>query len=337
MTDAATLVPALTAFLDDPYHDVAAQVRKVMTTHADLLDEATTLSTAAYRNRVRDVLVGLAESGNTGLGMPVEFGGGGDVGAAITAFQNLGYGDLSLEVKTGVQFGLFAGALLHLGTRPHHERFLRDVIAARTLGCFAMTETDHGSNVHAVETTATYDSEAREIVVHTPHAGAVKDYIGNAAAHGRLAVVFAQLVVDGTEHGVHAIVVEIRDRRGRRMPGVTITDCGPKLGLNGVDNGRLSFDHIRVPRENLLNRYADIADDGTYTSPIANPDKRFFTMLGTLVQGRVSVSGGALYASRVALAIAVRYANRRRQFGPPDSADEVTLMTYRTHQRRLIP
>ena len=59
-------------------------------------------------------------------------------------------------------------------------------------------------------------------------------------------------------------------------------------------------------------------------------------MLGTLVQGRVSIGGAGLYASRVALTIAIRYANRRRQFGPSDGA-EATLMSYRTHQRRLLP
>src|SRR5262245_48700906 len=124
---AAALVPALTAYLDDPYGEVAARVRKSTAGHADLLDDATVLREAAYRSRVRDALLALAASGETGVGLPAEFGGGDDLGASITAFQNLAYGDLSLMVKVGVQFGLFGGALLHLGTRRHHERFLPDV------------------------------------------------------------------------------------------------------------------------------------------------------------------------------------------------------------------
>ena len=72
------------------------------------------------------------------------------------------------------------------------------------------------------------------------------------------------------------------------MPGVRIEDCGEKLGLNGVDNGRIWFDQVRVPREALLNRYADVSPEGEYSSPIENVNARFFTMLGTLVQGRVS-------------------------------------------------
>jgi acyl-CoA oxidase len=117
---------------------------------------------------------------------------------------------------------------------------------------------------------------------------------------------------------------------------VRLEDCGAKLGLNGVDNGRIWFDSVRVPREALLDRYAQVSEDGTYFSPIENPAKRFFSMLATLIQGRVSVSGAGISASKVALTIAVRRALERRQFGPPGEP-EALLMDYRTHQRRLLP
>ena len=135
---------------------------------------------------------------------------------------------------------------------------------------------------------------------------------------------------------MHALLVPIRDEHGDALPGVRLEDCGAKLGLNGVDNGRIWFDGVRVPRENLLDRYATVTEDGTYSSPIENPTKRFFTMLGTLIQGRVSVSGAGISASKVALTIAVRRALERRQFGPPGEP-EALLMDYRTHQRRLLP
>ena len=205
-------------------------------------------------------------------------------------------GDLSLLVKCGVQFGLFGGAILHLGTERHHERYLRDVASFDLPGCFAMTETGHGSNVQALETTATYDAEREEFVVHTPDDDARKDYIGNAARDGRMAVVFAQLHTGGEERGVHALLVPIRDEDGEPLPGVRLEDCGAKLGLNGVDNGRIWFDHVRVPRENLLDHYAQVEPDGTYFSPIENPTKRFFTMIGTLIQGRISVCGASISA-----------------------------------------
>src|SRR5699024_2303734 len=135
---------------------------------------------------------------------------------------------------------------------------------------FAMTEVGHGSDVAALATTASYDAETEEFELHTPFAGAWKEYIGNAAEHGVAAVVFAQLITRGVNHGVHAFYVPIRENdhgiAGDLLPGVRSTDDGLKGGLNGVDNGRLAFDHVRIPRENLLNRYGDVAADGTYTS-----------------------------------------------------------------------
>ena len=109
------------------------------------------------------------------------------------------------------------------------------------------------------------------------------------------------------------------------------------MGLNGVDNGKLWFDEVRVPREALLNRFADVSEDGTYSSEIENPNRRFFTMLGTLVQGRVCVGGAGINASKVALAIAVRYALRRRQFEATSEDEEELLLDYGQHQRRLFP
>jgi acyl-CoA oxidase len=151
-----------------------------------------------------------------------------------------------------------------------------------------------------------------------------------------MATVFAQLEVGGHRHGVHAVLVPIRDAAGEALPGVAIEDCGPKMGLPGVDNGRLAFDGVRVPRGNLLDRFGSIGDDGRYSSPISSPGKRFFTMLGTLVGGRVSVALAGLSAAKTALAIAVSYGEQRRQFGPEGEA-EVTLLDYLSHQRRLLP
>ena len=255
----------------------------------------------------------------------------------MAAFETLAFGDLSVVVKVGVQFGLFGGAILQLGTKPHHDAYLDDLIHGRLLGCFAMTESGHGSNVQALGTTATYDVEAREFVIDTPDDRARKDYIGNAAAHAQVAVVFAQLVVDGESHGVHALVVPIRDEQGEALPGVRIEDCGHKFGLNGVDNGRLYFSGVRVPRTSLLDRYAVVTDDGRYFSDIENANRRFFTMLGTLVQGRVCVGGAGINASKVALALAIEYAQHRRQFGNPGSGTEELLLDYGMHQRRLFP
>lgn len=328
-------VAALTSLLDGTYVEVRNLTRTRLVEYASLLEDARTLTREEYRERVLQIVRELAATGQTGLGFPVEHGGGGDIGASVAAFETMGFGDLSVLVKVGVQFGLFGGAILQLGTRRHHDAYLAPLVRAELLGCFAMTETGHGSNVQALGTTARYDVATKEFVLTTPDDSARKDYIGNAAAHAGTAVVFAQLEVGGESRGVHAFVVPIRDEQGRPLPGVRIEDDGPKIGLNGVDNGRIWFDDVRIPRENLLNRYADVTEDGAYESPIENPDRRFFTMLGTLVQGRVCVGGAAINASKVALSIAVRYALERRQFGNPGGPEEL-LLDYGRHQRRLF-
>ncbi|MFJ2026644.1 acyl-CoA dehydrogenase [Streptomyces sp. NPDC087897] len=329
-------VKALGALLDGEYAEIRALVRANLVTHAAVLDEAEELGIDAFRERVRERVVAMAATGQTGMGFPARYGGGGDVGASIAAFETLALGDLSVLVKAGVQFGLFGGAILHLGTERHHAAYLPDLITGKLMGCFAMTETGHGSDVQALGTVARYDAAAREFVITTEGDQARKDYIGNAARHGELAVVFAQLEVDGKAEGVHAFVVPIRSG-GEPAPGVGIEDDGRKMGLNGVDNGRLRFDGVRVPREALLNRFADVTPEGVYESTIDNPHRRFFTMLGTLVQGRVSVGGAGVAVSKTALTLATRYALRRRQFAAGAEGEEQLLLDYGLHQRRLLP
>ncbi|UOY00308.1 acyl-CoA dehydrogenase family protein [Blastococcus sp. PRF04-17] len=294
-------------------------------------------NTQEARERVTRAAKKLADSGRVGFGFPKQYGGQDDAGASVTSIEMLAFGDLSLMVKAGVQWGLFGGALQLLGSTRQHDKYLRDVMSFDLPGCFAMTETGHGSDVQQLRTTCTYDPATGCFDLHTPHQAARKDYIGNAAKDGRMAVVFAQLITQGKNHGVHAWLVPIRDERGNPMPGVTIGDDGPKAGLNGVDNGRLTFDHVQVPRDMLLDRYGQVAEDGTYTSLIENETRRFFTMLGTLVRGRVSVGGSAASATKLALDIAVRYGNVRRQFAAPGEEREIVINDYLVHQRKLLP
>lgn len=324
----------LRRFLDADHHELRAEILGLLSTPAFAPEPE--LDRRDRRRRTLDLCRLLADRGYGALSYPAECGGAGDAGAFVAAFETLAYGDLSLLVKFGVQFGLFGGSILQLGTEAHHRRYLPAAGRLELPGCFAMSETGHGSNVRDVETQAHFDADTGEFVIHTPHASARKDWIGNAARDGRLATVFAQLRVGEDEHGVHAFLVPIRQADGSPCTGVAIEDCGHKLGLNGVDNGRLSFDHVRVPRENLLDRFAQVAADGTYSSPIASSSKRFFTMLGTLVGGRVSVALASLSAAKTGLTIALRYGERRRQFGPPDGP-ETPILDYLSHQRRLLP
>ncbi|SFO68443.1 acyl-CoA dehydrogenase [Amycolatopsis rubida] len=325
---------ALSAVLDGRWAGLKRDVRAQMST--EKFRDTIGLDVEAHRVQVLEQLRKLAETDRPALGFDAAYGGLSDVGGSVLSFEMLGYGDLSLMVKAGVQWGLFGGAVQLLGTAAHHEKYLRRIMDLDLLGCFAMTEHGHGSDVQHLHTTATYDPAAREFVVHSPDPGATKEYIGNAARDGQLAVVFAQLITGGESRGVHAFLVPIREESGAPAPGVTIADCGVKAGLNGVDNGRLTFDQVRVPREALLNRFGDVAEDGTYTSPIESDGRRFFTMLGTLIRGRVSVGGSAGCATQRALALAVRYGDQRRQFQRPEG-DEVVILDYLGHQRKLLP
>ncbi|WP_046529182.1 acyl-CoA dehydrogenase family protein [Cellulomonas sp. FA1] len=349
-TDRPTARPAAT----DPRVDVAALEELLLGRYADLRRSARAIvadpdfqkiegqPVAEHRERVLAQLRRLESEHDVLRAFPARHGGSDDHGGSLARFEELVAADPSLQIKAGVQWGLFASAILHLGTEQHHDTLLPDAMHLQVPGAFAMTETGHGSDVASIGTTAEYDAQTQEFVIHTPFRGAWKDYLGNAALHGTAAVVFAKLITAApgqprVDHGVHAFYVPIRDpRTGEFLPGVGGEDDGVKGGLNGIDNGRLHFDHVRVPRTHLLNRYGDVAPDGTYSSPIASPGRRFFTMLGTLVQGRVSLDGAAANASKIALAIAVTYANQRRQFAG-GTADEVVLLDYGQHRRRLLP
>lgn len=290
----------------------------------------------SFREKVLEQVTFLAKKGYGAMAYPKAYGGTSDMEGYATIFENMMYVDGSLTIKFGVQFGLFGGSIQKLGTKKHHDRYLDKTGKADLLGCFAMTETGHGSNVRGIKTTATYNKKRDSIIIHTPGKNDNKEYIGNAL-HSKMASVFAQLIVDGKNEGVHAILVPLRDAEHKELPGVRIEDNGYKIGLNGVDNGKIWFHQVEVPRENLLNRYGDINPDGTYTSEIKNPNKRFFTMLGTLVGGRICVARAGLGGAKMALSIAIKHALKRRQFNDSVKIQEDLLMDYPSHQLRLTP
>jgi acyl-CoA oxidase len=329
----ASSVASLTRLLDGSQADARERVRKLLAEPG--LAPPVGLETDAHRHRVLGQLERLANEGLGRLGLPESADGDDDPAAALAVVQILGHGDLSLTVAFGVQFGLFAGSILGLGTGDHHERFLPGCGRFETTGCFAMTETGHGSNIRDLETVARYEPADEAFVLQTPHAAATKDYIANAL-FARWAVVFARLVVAGDDRGLHPFVVALRDDEGRLLPGRRIDDCGAKAGLHGVGNGRITFDAVRLPRQALLDRFGAIDAEGRYSSPFSGPGGRFAAMLVALLPGRVAVAGAAVSAAETALGIAIRYGEQRRQFGPAGRPEQ-PILDYLTHQRRLLP
>lgn len=320
--------------LDDDQKELISKVKTILTDSAFEYYQGEDKD--QYREQVLTWCKLLADQGLGAKAYPKEMGGGDDMGGYFAIMETLSYHDLSLVIKFGVQFGLFGMSVLFLGTEKHHKKYLRNIGSLALPGSFAMTETGHGSNVRGIETTATYDEIAGTFIIHTPNDNARKDYIGNAACHAQMATVFAKLIIDDVDYGVNAFLVPLRDKKGRTLPGIKIEDCGHKMGLNGVDNGRIWFDQVEIPKENMLDKYASVNENGKFESPISSDSRRFFTMLGTLVGGRIGIPRSGLSAAKSGLTIAIKYGDKRKQFGP-ENGKEVPILNYRTHQRRLMP
>ncbi|WP_432670739.1 acyl-CoA dehydrogenase [Flavobacterium sp. SM2513] len=327
-------VPTLTAILDGSVANAINEVKEVISSKAFTYETSTDVT--VYREKVLEWCRILAQRDLGNRAYPKEYGGGGNLAEYFAIMETLSFHDLSLVIKFGVQFGLWGMSINSLGTEKHFKKYLAKVGSLELPGCFAMTETNHGSNVKGLQTTATYNHATKTFLISTPTPKDQKEYIGNAANHGIMATVFAKLIIDDVDYGVNAFIVPIRAENGASLPNVTIGDCGLKMGLNGVDNGTLSFHNVEIPYDNMLDKFATIDENGAFSSPIPSDNRRFFTMLGTLVGGRIGIPRSALSGAKSGLAIAIRYGDQRRQFGP-EGGSEIPILNYRMHQRRLFP
>jgi acyl-CoA oxidase len=201
------------------------------------------------------------------------------------------------------------------------------------VGCFAMTELGHGSNVPGLETTATFDEASDEFIIHTPTVTATKWWIGGAAHSATHSSVFAQLIVKGKNYGTKCFIVPLRDPKTyNTLPGINIGDIGKKMGRDGIDNGWIQFTNVRIPRGYMLMKHAKVSRSGQVKEP-----KMQQLTYGALLQGRVAMVVDSGNVSKKALTIAIRYAAIRRQFGNSKSDIETKLLDYPIHQRRLMP
>lgn len=105
------------------------------------------------------------------------------------------------------------------------------------------------------------------------------------------------------------------------MPGVTIVDMGWKMGVNGVDNAALAFENVKIPRENMLNRYSDVTPEGKFECPITKNYSRFFQVTERLVSGRLCIASISLGATRACLYTIFKFGAQRLCVGASGKSD----------------
>ena len=213
--------------------------------------------------------------GPTTLGLPTEYGGGGDIGGSIAAFETLAFGDLSLLVKTGVQFGLFGGAILHLGTKRHHEAYLADIASLELPGCFAMSESGHGSDVQSVGTTATYDARDRGVRDRDADAGrpqGLDRQRRRARARGRRLRAADHRRREPRRARLRRPDPQREGQAARRGDGSRTADTSS--ASTASTTGASTSTASGFPRDNLLDRYASVTERRPLQLADREPDRR---------------------------------------------------------------
>ncbi|KAF5729829.1 putative acyl-CoA oxidase [Tripterygium wilfordii] len=238
---------------------------------------------------------------------------------------------------TDLHWGMFVPAIKGQGTEEQQQKWLPLANTMQIIGCYAQTELGHGSNVQGLETTATFDPQTDEFIIHSPTLTSSKWWPGGLGKVSTHAIVYARLITDGQEHGVHGFIVQLRSLDDHLpLPGITIGDIGMKFGngaYNTMDNGVLRFDHVRIPRDQMMMRVMQVTREGKCVRSSV-PRQLIY---GTMVFVRQTIVSGASSALSRAVCIATRYSAVRRQFGPQNGGVETQVIDYKTQQNRLFP
>ncbi|XP_045124550.1 peroxisomal acyl-coenzyme A oxidase 1-like [Portunus trituberculatus] len=233
----------------------------------------------------------------------------------------------------GVHLSMFSNALTSLASPEQQQQWLHLAEKNRIIGTYAQTEMGHGTFLRGLETTATYDPDTKEFVLHSPTITSTKWWPGGLGKTSNTAIVMAQLYTQGKCHGPHPFFVQLRDYDTHRsLPGIILGEIGPRLGINSQDNGYLRFDHCRIPRTNLLMRHSQVLEDGSYIKPIHNK-----LSYGTMVWTRVAIAYGCSKKLACAVTIATRYSAVRHQSELVPGKPEPQILEYQTQQYKLLP
>ncbi|MFI8324078.1 acyl-CoA dehydrogenase [Streptomyces sp. NPDC085529] len=245
-----------------------------------------------------------------------------------------GFIDGGLCTLESIHYNLFLGSLLD-HQDPDSPRDLTPYTSMTRTGTFLCTELDHGNDAALLETTAELDSLTGEFILNTPTPGAQK-FMPNTSTIGgpKTAVVAARLLVGGQDHGVFLFLTPLSDGNGH-LPGIHVRPLPPRAGTP-VDHCLTAFDHVRLPKDALLQAaHGRLATDGTFTSTLGNPRKRFLASISRVTAGKLCMSAGTLGMARAALAIAVRHAHTRHVAGAKQG-QRIPVAHHRTHHSRLL-
>uniref|UniRef100_A0A8C2W3I7 Acyl-coenzyme A oxidase n=1 Tax=Chinchilla lanigera TaxID=34839 RepID=A0A8C2W3I7_CHILA len=233
----------------------------------------------------------------------------------------------------GLNYSMFIPTLLNQGTTAQQEKWLHPSKGLQIIGTYAQTEMGHGTHLRGLETTATYDPKTQEFIMNSPTVTSIKWWPGGLGKTSNHAIVLAQLITQGTCYGLHAFVVPLREMGTHKpFPGITVGDIGPKFGYEEMDNGYLKMDNYRIPRENMLMKYAQVKPDGTYVKPVSNK-----LTYGTMVFVRSYLVGAAAQSLSKACTIAIRYSAVRHQSEIKPGEPEPQVLDFQTQQYKLFP
>lgn len=230
----------------------------------------------------------LGELGLMGMMAPASYGGAElDNVSYVLALMEVAAGDGALSTILSIQNSLVVSTILQAGSEAQQARFLPDLIAGRTIGSFALTETEAGSDAGAIRTKATRRDGGYCL-------NGDKQFITS----GRLAslsIVFAVTDPAAGKRGISAFLVPTD------KAGYFIEKVEHKLGQHASDTCALRFEDLFVEKELQL---------GT-------PGSGYALALGNLEAGRIGIAAQGIGMAQAALDIAVRYANERQSFGVP--------------------
>ncbi|XP_070533282.1 peroxisomal acyl-coenzyme A oxidase 1-like [Ptychodera flava] len=232
-----------------------------------------------------------------------------------------------------LHYNMFLPTLSGQGDEEQKKYWIPLAQDLKIIGTYAQTELGHGTFIRGLETTAIYDPKTEEFVLHSPTLTSLKWWPGNLGKTVTHTVVLAQLYTKGVCHGLHLFVVQLRSLKDHQpLPGVKLGDIGPKLGYASNDNGFVGFDHVRIPRRNMLMKHSKVDTDGTYTKPATQR-----LSYGTMVLLRVSIVHQAFISLASATTIAVRYSAVRRQTELTPGGVEPQILDYQSQQMKLFP